>query len=132
MQILKIQSIKRTEAIEITDSINEIISKSGIKNGICMIFIPHTTAAITINENADQSVMKDFLNYLDKVVPLSGNYTHLEGNSNAHIKASIIGSDRKILVENGKLKLGTWQGIFFLEFDGPRRREVFIEILKTD
>lgn len=129
MEIIEVQSIRRTEAIEITDKIREIVKKSSINKGVCIVFIPHTTAAITINEDADPSVMKDVLNQLDKLIPSSGNYSHLEGNSNAHIKASIVGSDRKIIIENNDLKLGTWQGIFFLEFDGPRKREVFIEII---
>lgn len=129
MEIIEVQSIRRTEAIEITDKIREIIKKSSINKGVCIVFIPHTTAAITINEDADPSVMKDVLNQLDKLIPSSGNYSHLEGNSNAHIKASIVGSDRKIIIENNDLKLGTWQGIFFLEFDGPRKREVLIEII---
>lgn len=129
MEIIEVQSIRRTEAIEITDKIREIVKKSSINKGVCIVFIPHTTAAITINEDTDPSVMKDVLNQLDKLIPSSGNYSHIEGNSNAHIKASIVGSDRKIIIENNDLKLGTWQGIFFLEFDGPRKREVFIEII---
>ncbi len=129
MEIIEVQSIRRTEAIEITNKVREIVKQSGVNEGLCIVFIPHTTAAITINEDADPSVMKDVLNQLDKLIPASGNYSHLEGNSNAHIKASIVGSDRKIIIENNDLRLGTWQGIFFLEFDGPRKREVFIEII---
>lgn len=129
METIEVQSIRRTEAIEITERVAEIVKKSMVKEGICIIFVPHTTAAVTINENADSCVMKDLMSHLEKLVPQNASFTHLEGNSHAHIKASIIGSDRKVIIENGALKLGTWQGIFFLEFDGPRKREVFIEIL---
>jgi secondary thiamine-phosphate synthase enzyme len=94
------------------------------------VYVPHTTASITINENADPSVMHDFIKEINKLIPLSGNYTHLEGNSPAHIKASIIGSSRVIFIQNGQPVLGTWQGIYFLEFDGPRQRYVLIKILK--
>lgn len=131
MEKIEIQTTKRCEAIDITSSIQKIISGSSIKNGVCIVFVPHTTAAIIINENADPSVMKDLLNHLEKVVPMNGNFAHIEGNSNAHIKASFIGSNRDIIIENSSLKLGTWQGIFFLEFDGPRKREIFVEIVKN-
>lgn len=131
MEKIEIQISKRCEAIDITSNIQKIVSKSSIRNGICIVFVPHTTAAITINENADPSVMRDLMNHLEKIVPMNGNYAHIEGNSDAHIKASIIGSNRDIIIENSSLKLGTWQGIFFLEFDGPRKREIFVEIIKN-
>ncbi len=131
MEKMEIQTIKRCEAIDITSNVQKIVSKSSVRNGICIVFVPHTTAAITINENADPSVMKDLMNHLEEIVPMDENFAHIEGNSDAHIKASIIGSNRDIIIENSSLKLGTWQGIFFLEFDGPRKREIFVEIIKN-
>ncbi|HIE43843.1 MAG TPA: YjbQ family protein [Candidatus Omnitrophica bacterium] len=116
------------EFMDITSLIEEKVRSSGINNGIVTIFVPHTTAAVTINENADPSVVKDILSTLHRIVPPQGSYFHMEGNAHAHIKSSIIGSSRQIIIENGRLKLGTWQGIFFCEFDGPRRREVWVKI----
>ena len=100
-----------------------------MKSGIVVVYVPHTTAAVTINENADPSVKKDIINTLSKIIPESDLYAHLEGNADAHIKASIMGSSRVVIIEDGEIQLGTWQGIFFVEFDGPRRREVFVEII---
>ncbi len=131
MEKMEIQTFKRCEVIDITSNIRKIVSKSSVRNGICIVYVPHTTAAITINENADPSVMKDLMNHLETIVPINGKFSHIEGNSDAHIKASIIGSNRDIIIENSSLKLGTWQGIFFLEFDGPRKREIFIKIIKN-
>jgi len=118
-----------SECIEITNDIRKIIISSGVQNGICTIFIPHTTAAITINEHADPSVIDDISGQLEKIVPQHLNYRHSEGNSAAHIKASLLGSSQQIIIENGNLVLGTWQGIFFCEFDGPRMRKVIVKIL---
>jgi len=117
--------------MDITPLVRDIVHKSKIESGVCYIFVPHTTAGITVNENADPSVKQDILSELDKLVPWRGNYTHLEGNAAAHIKASLLGSAEMIPVEDGDLVLGTWQGVFFAEFDGPRRREVWIKITKT-
>jgi secondary thiamine-phosphate synthase enzyme len=117
--------------MDITPLVRDVVDKSKIENGVCYIFVPHTTAGITINENADPSVRQDILIEMDKLVPWQGNYTHLEGNAAAHIKASLVGSSETIPVENGELVLGTWQGVFFAEFDGPRRREVWVKITKT-
>ena len=113
---------------DITSLIEQKLSSSKIKEGIMTIFVPHTTAAITINENADPSVVSDILSTLDKIIPPQGRYSHLEGNAHAHIKSSIIGSSRQIIIENGHLKLGRWQGIYLCEFDGPRTREVWLKI----
>ena len=129
MKYLEIYTSSHSEMIDITDKIREIVRKSGIKGGICTIYVPHTTAAITINENADPSVKKDILIELNKIVPWNDKYTHMEGNAAAHIKAAVIGSDRTVLIQNGDLVLGTWQGIFFCEFDGPRSRKVIVEII---
>jgi len=114
--------------MDITPLVKDIVGKSKIENGVCYIFVPHTTAGITINENADPSVREDILMKLDKLVPWQGNYTHMEGNAAAHIKASLVGSSETIPIEKGELALGTWQGVFFAEFDGPRRREVWVKI----
>jgi secondary thiamine-phosphate synthase enzyme len=129
---LNISSGKRCEFIDITAKIEEVVTKSRIKNGVCRLFIPHTTAGITINENADASVKKDIVNILNALVPPNGNYDHSEGNSDAHIKSSLVGNEKTVFIEGGCLKLGTWQGIFFCEFDGPRNRQVWIRIDKTD
>ena len=124
-----VRTSRHSEIIDITYKVEETVEKSGIKDGICVVYVPHTTAAVTINENADPSVKTDILNYLNRIVPWNGNYTHMEGNAAAHIKASVIGSDRTIIIRNGHLALGTWQGIYFCEFDGPRSRRVFVEII---
>ncbi|MCS7175329.1 secondary thiamine-phosphate synthase enzyme YjbQ [Pseudothermotoga sp.] len=117
--------------VDITDQIQKLISDSGLKNGVCFIFVPHTTAAITINEGADSSVRFDIIEKLSRLVPADGNYRHLEGNADAHIKASLIGSSVMVLVNDGELALGTWQRIFFCEFDGPRARQIFVQTLET-
>ena len=119
----------RFEMIDITREVQSILKKRGIINGVCYIFVPHTTAAVTINENADPDVPKDILTELDKIIPLYDDYRHMEGNSAAHIKASLFGSSEVVFVENGSLVLGTWQSIFFCEFDGPRTRKVVIRVL---
>ena len=127
---LSIGTHSRSELVDITGLIRDVVHKSKIENGVCYVFVPHTTAGITINENADPSVRQDILEELNKLVPWQGDYSHLEGNAAAHIKASLAGSSETIPVEKGDLLLGTWQGVFFAEFDGPRRREVWITIIK--
>jgi secondary thiamine-phosphate synthase enzyme len=117
--------------IDITARIAEEVQKSGIKDGICRLFIPHTTAAITINENADPDVPRDILAALDRLIPLSDHYRHAEGNSAAHIKASFFGASQTVFIKDGRLVLGTWQSLFFCEFDGPRTRRVWVK-LTTD
>ena len=116
--------------IDITGQVQNIVSESGVRNGLCVIFIPHTTAGITINENADPDVVRDFLMEIGKIVPLSDNYRHFEGNSAAHIKASMMGFSQTVIIEDGRLLLGTWQGIYFTEFDGPRSRKVHVKIIE--
>ena len=128
---LSIKTRSRSELMDITSLVKDIVHRSKIENGVCYVFVPHTTAGITINENADPNVRQDILAELDKLVPWQGDYSHLEGNAAAHIKASLVGSSETIPVENGDLALGTWQGVFFAEFDGPRRREVWVKITKT-
>jgi len=129
IQTFQVKTSKRTEFIDITRSVQEAVKKTGMEEGICFIFIPHTTAAVTINENADPSVSQDIIMELNKVVPFQDRYQHLEGNSPAHIKASLIGCSQTVFVESGKLALGTWQGIFFCEFDGPRNRKVYVKVI---
>jgi len=116
-------------AIDITLQVQQLIARSGIREGVCTVYVPHTTAGLTINENADPTVPADILRELDKMVPWRDGYEHTEGNSAAHIKASLIGSSQSVLVVGGRLRLGTWQGIFLAEFDGPRTRDVWVKVL---
>jgi len=128
---LKVISKKRNEMIDITDDVQKKIDNLDIQNGFVIIYVPHTTAAITINEGADPSVQSDIINTLNRIIPESDNYLHSEGNSDAHIKASILGSSVVVLIENSKLVLGTWQHIFFYEGDGPRNRKIYLEIIEN-
>jgi secondary thiamine-phosphate synthase enzyme len=130
MKEISVKTSSRVELIDITHLVEKVVSESKIKSGLCIIYVPHTTAAVTINENADPSVRKDIIAELNKIVPFDDNYSHLEGNAAAHIKASIIGPSETILVNGGSLVLGTWQGIYFCEFDGPRNRKVIIKIIE--
>ena len=126
---INVKTNAKTEFIDITRNIEEAIRSEGVTDGACLIFVPHTTAAVTINESADPSVKSDILMVLNKMVPWEESYRHLEGNSPAHIKSSIIGPSEIIGVEGGRLSLGTWQGVFFCEFDGPRIRKIHIRSL---
>ncbi len=127
MRIIEVKTQAREELVDITARVREELVSSSVKDGICYIYVPHTTAAVTINENADPSVKEDILMALRKIVPDSLPYRHSEGNSPAHVKACLIGSSIKVIIEEEQLALGTWQGIFFCEFDGPRSRNVFIK-----
>jgi len=127
-----LQTSGRSQLIDITSRVREAVTAYGIREGLCTIFIPHTTAAVTINENADPDVARDFLYELDKIVPWQDGYRHAEGNSAAHLKSSLIGVSEQVLIENGRLMLGTWQGIYFCEFDGPRTRRVLVRIDSSD
>jgi secondary thiamine-phosphate synthase enzyme len=129
IQTFPVKTSAQTEFVNVTHSVQEVVKKAGVENGICIIFIPHTTAAITINENADPSVVQDILMELNKIVPFKDQYHHREGNSPAHIKASLVGCSQTVFIESGKLALGTWQGIFFCEFDGPRSRKVYVKVI---
>ena len=126
--ILSVKTREKTELIDITSDINQLIKKSGVDQGLCILYVPHTTAAVTINESADPSVKTDILMVLNQIVPWEANYRHLEGNSPAHVKSSLMGPSELITIENRRLVLGTWQGIFFCEFDGPRTRKVHVRI----
>ena len=128
--ILKIKTGSKTELIDITSEIRNLVRSSSIKEGFCMLYVPHTTAAVTINESADPSVKSDILMILNKIIPWEAGYRHLEGNSPAHIKSTIVGASELIAIENEKLVLGTWQGIFFCEFDGPRNRKVNVHLYR--
>jgi len=127
--ILSVKTGARTELVDVTHEINQAVQDSGIQEGLCMVYVPHTTAGITINESADPSVKSDILMVLNEVIPWQAKYRHLEGNSAAHIKASLVGASELIAIENGSLVLGTWQGIFFCEFDGPRTRQLHVRFL---
>ncbi|MDF2542112.1 MAG: hypothetical protein K0S47_1830 [Herbinix sp.] len=125
-----VKTDQHTAMINITKDVQNCVKESGIQNGIAIVFIPHTTAAVTINENADPDVVRDFMKEMNKIVPLSDGYLHSEGNSAAHIKASMMGFSETVVVDGGKLLLGTWQGIYFLEYDGPRVRKVHVKIME--
>lgn len=127
VRYINVKSRTRTEFIDITDKIQEVLKETGIVSGICHLYVPHTTAAITINEGADPSVQRDIQAVLNKLVPFEGDYHHREGNSSAHIKATIIGISECVFIDEGRLVLGTWQSIFFCEFDGPRHRRVALK-----
>jgi secondary thiamine-phosphate synthase enzyme len=129
MKTLTVDSRKQVEIIDITAEICRSIREETVKEGIAVIYTPHTTAAITINENADPDVTRDMVMGINKLVPMQDNYRHLEGNSAAHIKSSLFGASETVIINNGTVVLGTWQGIYFCEFDGPRQRKVYIQVL---
>jgi len=131
MRIIEVKTQARDDFIDITSKVRKEIASSGIESGLCLVYVPHTTAGVTINENADPDVRADILMAMKKLVPDSLPYQHGEGNSPAHIKASLIGSSVNILIEDGQPALGTWQGIFFCEFDGPRNRKVFLNLFPS-
>lgn len=132
MKTIEIQTHHKEEFVDISREIQEAVHASRIESGICLVYVPHTTAGLTINEHADPDVAADILMALKKFVPDSLPWDHSEGNAPAHVKASLIGSSIQIIVEEGRLALGTWQGIFFCEFDGPRRRKVQIKFVSTE
>lgn len=132
MEIISLKSNSRTELVDITKKVEELLLKSGVKEGVCFLFCPHTTAALAINENADPSVKADIESALNRLIPRSIRYAHSEGNSDAHIKSTLFGPSVNIFVEKGKLCLGTWQAVYFCEGDGPRSREIWAKFLKQD
>lgn len=127
---LSVRTGKHTQMLDITRDIQKAVTESGVKEGICTVFIPHTTAAVTINENADPDVVRDFTTEINKIVPWEDGYHHMEGNSAAHLKSSMIGFSEQIMIEDGRLVLGVWQGIYFCEYDGPRTRKVYVKIIE--
>lgn len=126
----KIKTTKPQQFINITDKVADEVKKSNVREGAAVIYVPHTTAGVTINENADPDVVRDIISALDKAYPVQGNYLHIEGNSHAHIKASLMGSSCTVIIREGRLLLGTWQGIYFCEFDGPRNREFYVKVVE--
>ncbi|MFO7570135.1 MAG: secondary thiamine-phosphate synthase enzyme YjbQ [Smithellaceae bacterium] len=127
IKTIDIRTRARCEMIDITDTVRSVVAEEKITDGLCLVYVPHTTAGITINENADPDVPRDILAALERAVPFSASYRHVEGNSAAHVKASLVGSSTTVIIENGRLALGTWQSIFFCEFDGPRTRRCIIK-----
>ncbi|MEW6667770.1 MAG: secondary thiamine-phosphate synthase enzyme YjbQ [Thermodesulfobacteriota bacterium] len=125
---ISVKTGTRNEMVEITSLVQKEVSKSGVNDGVCTVYVPHTTAGVTINEGADPDVCHDILAKLSEMVPAHAGYRHTEGNADSHIKASLVGSSVSVIVENGRLVLGTWQKIFFCEFDGPRSRKVYVRI----
>ncbi len=130
LETLSVRTTTRTELLELTTQVQELVRRSGVAEGLCHIFVPHTTAAVTINENTDPSVKADILMVLAKLISDQETYRHLEGNAPAHVKASVLGPQLTVLISGSRLLLGTWQGIFFCEFDGPRSRRVHVKILE--
>ena len=130
MHTLELSTSERTEFVEITAWVRKVVAGARQKSGAAIVYVPHTTAGVIINENADPDVVRDMLAYVNRAIPFEGDYQHAEGNSAAHIKASFFGSSQQIIIRDGQLVLGTWQGIYFCEFDGPRRRQVHLELLR--
>ena len=128
---LRVSTAANAELRDITSHVRDVVKQSGVSDGICIVFVPHTTAGVIINENADPDVARDIVEQLGKLVPSSGSYRHREGNAPGHIKASLVGNSEMLFVERGELVLGTWQGIFFCEFDGPRQRTVMVKVIAS-
>ncbi len=125
-----VRTTSHTQMIDITRQVQQTVSESGVRDGLCIVFIPHTTAAVTINENADPDVQTDFMKEINKIVPWEDGYLHMEGNAAAHLKASMMGFSETVIIKDGRLVLGTWQGIYFLEYDGARNRKVIVRIMR--
>ncbi len=128
MYEFKVSTGSRSELLDITAEVQKAVGSSGVEEGTCLVFVPHTTAAVTINEGADPAVRRDIESELDKIIPWNDGYAHAEGNSAAHIKTSLVGSSEIVLIAGGRLVLGTWQSIYFCEFDGPRNRKVYVKV----
>ena len=131
MHTIPVQTSRREQLIDITSQVQQCLSESGVTSGLVCVFVPHTTAGVTINEDADPDVVTDVLGALAKIVAQNAGYRHVEGNSDAHVKSSMIGPSLTVIVEEGKLQLGTWQGIYFAEFDGPRSRQCWVKIVES-
>ena len=129
IRYINVRSRSRIEFIDITSMVQDVVQEAGVKNGLCYLYVPHTTAGITINEGADPSVQRDIQNTLSKLIPHEMNYFHREGNADAHIKSTLVGTSVQVLIDEGKLLLGTWQAIFFCDFDGPRHRRIAIKFI---
>ncbi|HZS52450.1 MAG TPA: secondary thiamine-phosphate synthase enzyme YjbQ [Bryobacterales bacterium] len=129
LQKLKLQTTARTLMLDVTGQVQKAVERSGVRSGLACIFTPHTTAGVVINEHDDPDVARDILSTLEKLVPRQGDYRHYEENSDSHIKSALAGCSQTVIIEEGRLLLGTWQGVFFCEFDGPRQRELWIKII---
>jgi secondary thiamine-phosphate synthase enzyme len=129
MQTLAVKTERRTQLVDVTTPVQKVVASSGVTTGICYLYVPHTTAAITINECADPDVARDVEGALDRLIPATGPYRHREGNSDSHVKAVLVGPSQMLFVESGKLALGRWQGVFFCEFDGPRERRLQVKVV---
>jgi secondary thiamine-phosphate synthase enzyme len=126
---LTVRSQRRADAIDITDRVEQVVRQSGLESGLCQVYVPHTTAGVFINENADPDALSDILTTLEALVPWENSYRHAEGNAAAHIKSTLVGTSQSVPVRNGRLALGRWQGIFFIDFDGPRERHLHVTVL---
>lgn len=131
MKTITIRTHSQVEMIDVTSEVCNAVAESGVTAGAALLFVPHTTAAVTINENADPDVHRDMVMEINKIVPLSDGYRHAEGNSAAHIKSTLVGASEWVIIENSRPVLGTWQGIYFCEFDGPRNRKLFIKVIPS-
>jgi secondary thiamine-phosphate synthase enzyme len=129
MQTLSVKTDRRTQLVDVTAQVQKAVASSGVTEGICYLYVPHTTAAITINECADPDVARDVEGAMDRLIPVTGPYRHSEGNSDSHVKAILVGASQTVFVRGGKLALGRWQGIFFCEFDGPRDRKLNVKVV---
>ena len=132
IQTITVASRQREEMVDVTAAVQEVVTRSGCKSGVVLCFVTHTTAAVTINENADPSVQRDILYKLHKEIPQDDSYHHAEGNSDAHLKSTLVGASELVPFENGRLLLGVWQGIYFCEFDGPRQRQMQVQVIPID
>jgi secondary thiamine-phosphate synthase enzyme len=128
MQMLRVKTTRRTQLLDVTQEVAHAVAESGVKQGVCHVYVPHTTAAVMINEHADPDVASDLEGVFDRLVPHKGPYRHAEGNTDSHAKAVMVGASQVIFIERGKLALGTWQGVFFCEFDGPRERKLWVKV----
>lgn len=130
MERIEVSTRKREELVDITSQVRAVVRKSGVKDGVCYVYVPHTTAGVTINEHADPDVARDIEDTLSKLVPPGRHYRHAEGNADSHVKTTLVGPEVFVFIEDGELVLGVWQGIFLCEFDGPRRRKIYIKIVE--
>lgn len=129
MKTLSVRTVRRTQFLDITHDVEQAVRQSGVKQGFCLVYVPHTTAGIAINEHADPDVASDVEEIFDRMIPNRGQYRHSEGNTDSHMKAILTGTSKTVVIEGGKLVLGTWQGVFLCEFDGPRQRQVFVKVV---
>lgn len=132
METLLVKTGRRTQLVDVTERVQRAVAQAGVSSGVCYIYVPHTTAGVLINEHADPDVARDVEATLDRLVPRTGAYRHSEGNSDSHVKATLVGTSQIVFIEGGKLSLGRWQGIFLCEFDGPRERQMYVRVVEND